>query len=155
MSRTSSPRAQARAALNAAIRKLYQDTRVPVREIARLAGVSERNIYALVRRLNCRTRGRRPVPPDQRIDTRASAACRRAARDHRRLVLRAAAERDAKMTARKRRRERGRLLRTLTYLSRALHDLAAVKVGQTIRREPEAADLEVRRQALARRLAAL
>jgi hypothetical protein len=154
-SRPKSPRARARAALNAAIETLYQDTRVPVREIARLAGVSERNIYALVRRLGCRTRGRRPVPAKQRIDKPASAACRNAARHHRKLVLRAAAERDARMAARERRRDRARLLRTLTCLSRALRDLAAIRIGQAARRKPADADLEARRQALARRLAAL
>jgi hypothetical protein len=61
--------ADARRAQNDAIRTLYEDTLVPVREIARIAGVTERNIYALVRRLGCRPRvrlasggGRRIVP---------------------------------------------------------------------------------------------
>src|SRR5688572_10644143 len=61
--------ADARRAQNDAIRTLYEDTLVPVREIARVAGVTERNIYALVRRLGCRPRvrlasggGRRIVP---------------------------------------------------------------------------------------------
>ena len=56
-------------ARNDSIRVLYEDTPVPVREIARLVGVTERDIYALVRRLDCRPRlrladdGRRIVPP--------------------------------------------------------------------------------------------
>ena len=119
MPRTLSPRALTRSALNAAIRTLYEDTRVPVREIGRLAGVSERNIYALVRRLGCRTRGRRPVPAEQRIDDKAAAACRRAARSHRRFAAEARERRKAQA-------ERACLLRTLHHLSRAVGHLAAI-----------------------------
>jgi len=69
MTPRATPHALARRAQNDAIRTLYEETLVPVREIARLAGVTERNIYALVRRLGCRPRlrlasggGRRIVP---------------------------------------------------------------------------------------------
>ena len=56
MTPRATPHALARRAQNDAIRTLYEETLVPVREIARLAGVTERNIYALVRRLGCRPR---------------------------------------------------------------------------------------------------
>ena len=148
MPRTLSPRALTRSALNAAIRTLYEDTRVPVREIGRLAGVSERNIYALVRRLGCRTRGRRPVPAEQRIDEKAAAACRRAARAHRKLAAAALSQRQA-------RRERVCLLRTLNHLARAVGHLAAIDRGRAAEAAATAADLDARRRALARRLAAL
>jgi len=146
MPRTNSPHTRARDALNAAIRTLYEDTKVPVREIARLAGVSERNIYGLVRRLGCRSRGRDPVPAEDRIDP-----C--AAEGFRKITDQAAVIRTAKLATRQARSKRAGLIRHLNYLSRALRDLAAIDVGRPAR--AKRADLEARRQALARRLAAL
>ena len=153
MPRTNSPHTRARDALNAAIRTLYEDTKVPVREIARLAGVSERNIYGLVRRLGCRSRGRDPVPAEDRIDPRAAEACARAAEGFRKITDQAAVIRTAKLATRQARSKRAGLIRHLNYLSRALRDLAAIDVGRPAR--AKRADLEARRQALARRLAAL
>jgi hypothetical protein len=143
-----SPLAAAFRARNDSIRALYEDTPVPVREIARLVGVTERKIYALVRRLGCRPRrqlagdGRRVVPRAapttcdlnsenvQRVVQRCSeavahakhvAAATRAARDER--IARHQARRSAEADA-----------RTLLLVARAMRDLAAITSGAAARK---------------------
>ena len=157
-----SSRADARAHLNASIRMLYQDTRVPVREITRLAGVSERNIYALVRRLGCRSRGRKAVPAVKRINARASAACRRAAKRQRKLAAAARTELKRHAAERQAQRKHDAELRVLSKLTKALRELSrldaadAARAGREARNAAEkAANLAERRRELARRIANL
>jgi hypothetical protein len=160
------PRVDARATLNAAIRTLYEDTRVPVREIARLAGVSARNIYALVRRHDCRPRGRNTARAGQRLAAattrRAAAACRRAAERQRKLAAAARAELKRHATARRAQRKREADARTLALLAQALRELARLNARNLARagahaqaEEVEAANLDERRRALAIKIANL
>ena len=157
-----SPRADARAQLNASIRTLYQDTRVPVREIARLTGVTERNIYALVRRLGCRPRGRQAVPVEKRINVRASVACRRAARRQRTLASAALAQLKRHAAERREQRKRDAAVRVLSKLTQALRELSRLDAAEVARADThartaaeEAARLDERRRELARRIANL
>ena len=144
MTPSASPHALARRVLNDSIRTLYEDTLVPVREIARIAGVTERNVYALVRRLGCRPRvrlapggGRRIVPftaaTDGPLDAksvqRALTRCNRAVRKANRLAAAARAARDERAAMRQARRAAGTKARTLVLLARTLRDLAAVVTG--------------------------
>ena len=118
---------------------LYERSLVPVREIARLAGVTERNVYALVRRRGCRPRlrigpggGRRafsledaPCELDAAEAERAIAACAAA-----RARLHAAAEaqaqeRERRAVLRQARKETEAEARALLLLCRALRDLDA------------------------------
>src|SRR5262249_8291774 len=88
-----SPYAVARAKLNAAMRALYEDTAVPVREIARLAGITDRAVYTLASRYHWRLRSpakgkhrRRPVPRERlRESARVAAKSPRARQDMRNL----------------------------------------------------------------------
>jgi predicted DNA-binding transcriptional regulator YafY len=114
-----SPEERARAAHNELVTMLYERSGMPVREIATLCGISERNIYARVRRLGCTPRirlapggGRRivpfgeapPQPPDAAAVERALAACRQAVADVQAATaarLRERAQRDAERQARR------------------------------------------------------
>ncbi len=180
MPRDHSPRARKRVgeSVQACVRVLYEDTLVPVREIARLAGITERNLYLMVRRLGCRPRmrlasggGRRIVPlaaagkaaRGEPLDAegvqRAIEACARAVQHrHEEAAVKQAASQQ--LLARKRtRREADTNLRTLTYLMRALRDLSALNVRaaavrQAAPREPPT-DVEELRASLSRRIDAL
>jgi hypothetical protein len=160
------PRVDARATLNACIRTLYEDTLVPVREIARLAGVSARNIYALVRRLGCRPRGRNTVRAGKRLAAattrRAAAACRRAAERQRKLAAVARAELKRHATQRRAQRQREADARALSLLAQALRELARLDARNLARADAhaqaeavEATDLDERRRALAIKIANL
>ncbi len=152
------PHAEARRAQNDAIRTLYEDTLVPVREIARIAGVTERNIYALVRRLGCRPRvrlasggGRRIVPlaatgePPPALDmasvNSALKRCQRAVRHANRLTVQARAERDKRAALRQGGKDAATQARTFALVVRAMRDLAAVVDSEPAR--------ELRKQARA------
>lgn len=149
--------AQVRAAFNAAAAALYERSTLPVSEIAQAAGVTERAIYDLARRL--RLRPRRPSMQPRgagfgpRHDTGAGApldaggiaehasALREAAAELDQYVLtrraslirRAAAiraRRKKRETRRRRRvaaRERLANLRTLQYLALTLREIARMK----------------------------
>lgn len=145
---TSRPGPAARSPASAApslhdhICQLYERSLVPVREIARLAGITERNVYATVRRRGCAPRmrlgpggGRRlaaltegdaPAGLDAQAVTRAIAACEQA---RERLQRSAAANAEAlarKANARQSKREIEADARVLSVLTRALQDLARV-----------------------------
>jgi hypothetical protein len=163
------PRIDARATLNASIRTLYEDTLVPVREIARLAGVSARNIYALVRRHGCRPRGRSAARAGKRLAAattrRAAAACRRAAHRQRKLAAVARAELKRHATELRAQRKREADARALALLAQALRELARLDARNLARagahaqaeaaEAAEAADLDQRRRALAIKIANL
>jgi hypothetical protein len=180
--REPSSRANARPTLNACIRALYEDTLVPVREIARLAGITERNVYATVRRLGCRPRmrlapggGRRLVPlsdapPAMRGDAgldaalvrRAANACRRAVERQRKLAAVALARRQSRAAARSAERKCAADLRALSQLGSAFRELARLDTAENAQAEAraraaaeEAARTEERRRELARRIANL
>jgi hypothetical protein len=121
---------------------LYERSLVPVREIARFAGITERNVYATVRRRGCAPRmrlgpggGRRmvllsdggsPGELDEQAVMRLKAACVRA-REHLQQTAAANAElRRRKVDARQSRREIEADGRVLSVLTRALSDLARV-----------------------------
>jgi hypothetical protein len=131
--------ALARRAQNDAIRILYEDTLVPGREIARLAGVTERNIYALVRRLGCRPRvrlasggGRRIVPfnaaTNDSLDAdgvqRAMRKCSEAVAHAECIVADARAAREAGAAMRQAGRDAATEARTLELLARTISELA-------------------------------
>jgi hypothetical protein len=136
-------RAPAQPSLQDCICLLYEHSLVPVREIARLAGLTERNVYATVRRRGCRPRvhvgeggGRRIVmpaneaaPPTLDIEAarRAIVACAQA----RQRALDAAAERAAARSARVARRqairESEKEARTLSVIAGTLRHLAIVE----------------------------
>ena len=139
MTPRATPHALARRAQNEAIRTLYEDTLVPVREIARLAGVTERNVYALVRRLGCRPRvrlasggGRRIVPlgatRGAELDAggvqRAMLACTKAVAQAERVAADARAAREAGATMRQAGRDAAAQARTLELLARTISELA-------------------------------
>jgi len=177
-----SPYLRAREKFNACIRTRYEDTLVPVREIARLAGITERNVYATVRRLGCRPRmrlapggGRRLVPladtrPAKRggagLDAagvrRAARAVRRAVEHQRKLVAAALADRDTRIAEKNLRRKCEADLRALSQLGQALRDLAQLEAAEKARADARARDAaeeaactdELRRE-LARKLANL
>jgi hypothetical protein len=139
-------RAPAQPSLQDCICLLYEHSLVPVREIARLAGLTERNVYATVRRRGCRPRvhggpglGRRIVVPaddalPQALDVdalrRAIVDCAEA----RQRTLDAAAERAAARSARVARRQSVREAeteaRTLSRIAGALRDLAIADGGE-------------------------
>ncbi len=136
-----SPHADARRALNDAIRTLYEDTLVPVREIARLAGITERNVYGLVRRLGCRPRmrlapggGRRIVPFQQPTNAPLDAesmqqliqSCERAVQQASDLAADSRASRERRSEARRAVRESQTQARILSSLVHALRDLTVV-----------------------------
>jgi hypothetical protein len=149
MTQPATPHALARRAQNDAIRTLYEETLVPVREIARLAGVTERNIYALVRRLGCRPRvrlasggGRRIVPSgtagtadslDAAVVRDAIARCADAVDQARRLADASRAARTRSAALRQDRKAASRQARVLALLARTMRDLAAVKTGEARR----------------------
>jgi hypothetical protein len=130
---------------------LYEHSLVPVREIARLAGLTERNVYATVRRRGCRPRvhvgadgGRRLVVPahdtppevlDLAAMQQAVAACAQA----RQRALDAAAERAAARSARVARkqaiREAEAEARTLSTIAGALRNLAIAEDSGAARKE--------------------
>ena len=138
--------AHARRAHNDAIRTLYEDTLVPVCEIARIAGVTERNIYALVRRLGCRPRvrlasggGRRIVPLgasgeaspalDAERVKRALRCCRAAIARATRQGAATRAARHARSAAGNNHRAAMKQARVHLLLARTLRDLAALVNG--------------------------
>ena len=177
-----SPYLRAREKFNACIRTLYEDTLVPVREIARLAGITERNVYATVRRLGCRPRmrlapggGRRLVPladtrPAKRggagLDAagvrRAARAFRRAVEHQRELANAALVEQQSRAAARNARRKNEANLRALAQLSQARRELGRLVAAEKARVDARARDAaeeatrtaELRRE-LARKLANL
>jgi hypothetical protein len=176
------PRANARATLNACVRTLYEDTLVPVREIARLVGITERNVYATVRRLGCRPRmrlapggGRRLVPladskPAMRggggLDAagvrRAARAVRRAVERQRKLAAAAVTDRQSRAAERNARRKCDADLRALSQLGQAFRELVRLEAAEQARagerahaQAAEAARTEERRRELARRIANL
>ncbi len=180
--RETAPHARAREQLNAAIRTLYEDTLVPVREIARLVGVTERNLYLTVRRLGCRPRmrlapggGRRLVPlsdapPAMRggagLDAagvrRAARAIERAVAQQRMLTATVLAERERCAAARIARRQGEADMRALAHLSQARRELARLQAAESARAEARARDMAVEaartaelRRELARKLANL
>jgi hypothetical protein len=144
-------RAPAQLSLQECICILYEHSLVPVREIARLAGLTERNVYATVRRRGCRPRvhvgadgGRRLVVPahdtppevlDLAAMQQAVAACAQA----RLRALDAAAERAAARNARVARRQAVREAeieaRALSTIAGALRNLAIAEDGGAARRE--------------------
>ena len=141
MTPSDSPHALARRAQNDSIRTLYEDTLVPVREIARLAGVTERNIYALVRRLGCRPRvrlatggGRRIMPFENATDApldaesvqRVVQRCDQAVQKANGLAAAARVARDDRAAKRLASRAAGADARTLALMVRAMRDLAAL-----------------------------
>jgi hypothetical protein len=129
---------------------LYQHSLVPVREIARLAGLTERNVYATVRRRGCAPRvhggpglGRRivapadeaaPAPLDIAAARQAIAACAKA----RERALDAAAARAAARRQRTARRQAFRdaeiEARSLSAVAGALQRLAVAAGGAKTRR---------------------
>lgn len=152
MKTAASPHALARRAHNDAIRKLYEDTLVPVREIARVAGVTERNVYALVRRLGCRPRvrlasggGRRVVPfavSPAALDADSAAAlrqsCKEAAAALERLADEARAVREKRSASRRDLRAARTQARGFALLARAIRDLTAmVEAEDEPPREPK------------------
>jgi hypothetical protein len=135
-------RAPAQPSLQDCICLLYEHSLVPVREIARLAGLTERNVYATVRRRGCRPRvhggpgaGRRiVVPTDETLPPAldvhaaqqaiaASAAARQRAFD---AATARAAARSASVVRRQSIRESVTEARTLSTIAGALRDLAAI-----------------------------
>jgi len=137
--------ANARRAQNDAIRTLYEDTLVPVREIARIAGVTERNIYALVRRLGCRPRlrlasggGRRIVPVgvsgeafalDADGVTSALQRCKDAVSDIERLTAKARSAKDKHAAMQQGQRPAQTEASVSVLIVRTMRDLAAITDG--------------------------
>lgn len=153
------------------IARLYEHSLVPVREIARLAGITERNVYATVRRLGCRPRmrtapggGRRVAldyegTPPAMLDEAAVAqavAAWTAAAERQRADAHARVEiRKGKAAAWRRVRAREAEARVLTTVARAVRDLAAA--GEAKKRKKAAAaqrgrTLDEKRRALAEKL---
>ena len=141
MTSATSSHALARRAHNDAIRVLYEDTLVPVREIARLAGVTERNIYALVRRLGCRPRirlasggGRRIVPLASPTDAPLDAAgvddaiqrCAAAVAEANRISAESREARERTAVGRRARRAAKAQARAFELLMRAKLDLVGL-----------------------------
>jgi hypothetical protein len=119
---------------------LYEHSLVPVREIARLAGITERNIYATVRRRGCRPRlrigpggGRRidvgeaaPAGPlDQAAVQRAIDACVAAKMRLEGSAAAAVAAAEQRAARRRSRREAAADQRALLNLAQAMRALAA------------------------------
>ena len=157
--------AEFRAAFNAAVAALYQRSTLPVSEIARAAGVTERAIYDLARRQGwqprrpaMRRRGaglgpRRDVGAGARLDPdgiadHLSALCAAAAELDRHVLTRRAnlirraatieARRQARETRQRRRaaeRERLANFRTLQYLALTLRELTRMKREHQARQE--------------------
>jgi hypothetical protein len=151
-------RAPAQPSLQDCICLLYEHSLVPVREIARLAGLTERNVYATVRRRGCRPRvhvgaggGRRIAAPaneaapkmlDGEAIRRAIVACAQA----RQRALDAAAERAAASQARDQRaaereadREQQAELRAVRQRAHDLLEEARWEWREHLRRDAEAA----------------
>jgi hypothetical protein len=176
--------AVAREKLTAGIRTLYEETSVPVREIARLAGVSDRALYQLARRHQWRLRAplkgchRRTPLPKQRLPHVArtrlsvgSASARRAVRNlqraaaARRKVRTVAAELEANAAAIYARRKAEAELCALASIGRALVELVRLETATRTKADArvhaddaasaEAAELEARRGRLARMIAGL
>jgi hypothetical protein len=161
--------AQAKPSLHECIRVLYENSLVPVREIARLSGITERNIYAIVRRLGCRPRlrigpggGRRIALPGDAADPppaldanaaqRAIEAC---ARVRQQLHAGAAATAEAahrSAAARLSNRAAEADARTLSIMVGVLRDLAAIGgASEAAARKPDDGADAMRRE-LARRI---
>ena len=153
------------------IARLYEHSLVPVREIARLAGITERNVYATVRRLGCRPRmrtapggGRRvaldyegpePAALDEAALARALTACSEAAQRQREASAAKVQARRQKALARRRKRASEADARTLSMLAQAMRDLAIVEdavARQTDVPASRTRELAEQRQALARKL---
>jgi hypothetical protein len=132
-------RAPAQPSLQDCICLLYEHSLVPVREIARLAGLTERNVYATVRRRGCRPRvhvgaegGRRVTAPAQEAPEvldfaamqQAVAACAEARQRARAAAAERAAERSDKLARRQAIREAEAEARTLAMIAGALRHLA-------------------------------
>lgn len=150
--------AEARRAQNDAIRTLYENTLVPVREIARVSGVTERNIYALVRRLGCRPRvrlasggGRRIVPlttygePPSALDiasvNSALQRCKEAVAHAERIAAAARTSKDKRAALRRAHKSSETHARVFALMVRALRDLAAIvdgKPGRKLRKQARA-----------------
>ena len=143
---------------------------MPVREIARLSGITERNIYAIVRRLGCRPRlrigpggGRRIVLPGDATDPppaldanaaqRAIEAC---ALVRQQLHAGAAATAEAahrSAAARLSNRAAEADARTLSILVRALRDIAGLEgAAKPAKLKPPAGDIDKMRRELTRRI---
>jgi hypothetical protein len=151
-----SSRAPAQPSLQDCICLLYEHSLVPVREIARLAGLTERSVYATVRRRGCRPRvhvgeggGRRLTAPardeprgvlDLALVQQAIAACAAA----RQRALDDAAARAAASQARARRaaereaerersaESRARLQRVRALLATARLEVARWEAAQAV-----------------------
>jgi hypothetical protein len=121
---------------------LYEHSLVPVREIARLAGITERNVYATVRRRGCAPRmrlgpggGRRmlalgdgdaPAELDEQAVLQVIAACVQARERLQQTAAVNAEARRRKAHVRQSKREVEANARVLSVLTRALQDLARV-----------------------------
>jgi hypothetical protein len=161
--------ARAKPSLHECIRELYENSLVPVREIARLSGITERNIYAIVRRLGCRPRlrigpggGRRIVLPGDAADPppaldanaaqRAIEACALVRQQLHAGAAAKAESADRSAAARLSNRAAEADARTLSILVRALRELAAIEgVGEAAARKPDDSG-DVTRRELARRI---
>jgi hypothetical protein len=153
------------------IARLYEQSLVPVREIARLAGITERNVYATARRLGCKPRmrtapggGRRvaldyagepPAVLDEQAVAEALAAWAAAAERQRAASSERLAVRKQKAAAWRLSRESEADVRRLVLLAQTMRDLKVVADKQT----REAAEerrrkrtLDAKRQALAQKL---
>jgi hypothetical protein len=138
-------RAPAPPSLQDCICLLYEHSLVPVREIARLAGLTERNVYATVRRCGCRPRvhvgaggGRRIVVPanealPETLDVAAVqlaiAACAAARQRSFDAATERTAARSAKVARRQSIREAETEARTLSTIAGALRNLAIADRG--------------------------
>jgi hypothetical protein len=138
-------RAPAQPSLQDCICLLYEHSLVPVREIARLAGLTERNVYATVRRRGCRPRVHVGVAGGRRIEVpanetspevldveavrRAIAACAQARRRALDDAAARAAARSERVARRQAVREAEREARTLSVIAGALRNLAIADGG--------------------------
>ena len=122
------------------VRQLYEAGALPVREIARLAGVTERMIYKYARAGGWPRRRGCPLCAAPAADTQhAAQACAQASRRRKRVVakaLAAAQARAASIAAEKRSKQR---LRVIELLCDTLEDLS------TARAEWRAADRQAAR----------
>jgi hypothetical protein len=137
---------------------LYEHSLVPVREIARLAGLTERNVYATVRRRGCRPRvhvgagaGRRIVVPaneaaPEPLDLKATRQVIAAFATARQRALDAVAARAAAAQAREQRaaereaeREQEAELRAMAERARDLLAEARWEWREQLHRNAEAA----------------
>ena len=108
------------------VQQLYEGGVLPVREIARLAGVTERMIYKYVQTGGwCRRRGSVTTEASPTVTHRAAKACVAAARKARRASEKAMTEAQADAALIKAKREREVRYKMLDALNGALLEMAA------------------------------